>query len=278
MSLHLDTVMTQKTTAVQAAAWAAFEAPTAAGSARLWVLDHVRHAADAAIALEASAPLLDALDAWFGFSPAWRWCAPGSGLGPSQPHARAQWHGADGAQRPGCRIELPWPLLRSLPAPPESLAQQLRWTAVPATLVLGQFPISEEDLQCLEPGGAVLLPGSMARPWLGWMRAADEKAVPGAGLPVVLASPFAPQPLGSATAGGPAPVAADDELFEVRLAMPLPLEAPHLAGWSSATPDATGARASLWRCAGDGGGARKLGVGSLLPWGDGWALHVETLE
>jgi len=71
--------------------WATFEAPTAEGAVRLWVHDTVRHAADAALTLESCAPLLDALDAWFGFAPAWRWCAPGTPSGGVPPHARAQW-------------------------------------------------------------------------------------------------------------------------------------------------------------------------------------------
>ena len=247
--------------ATAAAPWAAFEAPTAEGTVRLWVPGSVRHAADAAVALQSCAPLLDALDSWFGFAPAWRWCAPGTPSSGVPAHARATWHreastpatpaGAacriDAPAGGACRIELPWPLLRQLDAPPVPLAAQLHWSAASATLVLAQMQLDEVELESMEPGGAVLLPYSMSAPWQGWLRAARSDG------------------------------ASDAGLYEVRLSLPRPFDAAQLAGWVSADPGEPEARASLWRCAGDGGSARYLASGALMPWGDGWALHLETL-
>ncbi len=276
--------------ATAAAPWAAFEAPTAEGTVRLWVPGSVRHAADAAVALQSCAPLLDALDSWFGFAPAWRWCAPGTPSSGVPAHARATWHreastpatpaGAacriDAPAGGACRIELPWPLLRQLDAPPVPLAAQLHWSAAPATLVLAQMQLDEVELESMEPGGAVLLPCSMSAPWQGWLRAADESAAAGSGLPVLLASPWQAQPLAPSDRAAPAE-RSDPGLYEVRLSLPRPFDAAQLAGWVSADPGEPEARASLWRCAGDGGSARYLASGALMPWGDGWALHLETL-
>jgi hypothetical protein len=36
-------------------------------------------------------------------------------------------------------------------------------------------------------------------------------------------------------------------------------------------------RASLWRCAGPSGAERFLAGGRLLPWGDGWAMLIESV-
>jgi hypothetical protein len=261
-----------------AAAWATFEAPTAEGTVRLSAPGTVRHAADAAVALQACAPLLDALDQWFGFAPAWRWCAPGTpATSNGAAHARATWHGeATTPAMPAvtCRIELPWPLLRQLDAPPAPLAAQLHWSAAPATLVLAQMSLDDVELDMMEPGGAVLLPCSMVTPWLGWLRAADEDATAGSGLPVALAEPWQARALPPAERAAP-PESNDATLVEVRLALPCPLIAAQLAGWINIDRADPEARASLWRCA--GGGARYLASGALMPWGDGWALHLETL-
>ena len=258
--------------------WTTFEAPTAEGAVRLWVHDTVRHAADAALTLESCAPRLDALDAWFGFAPAWRWCAPGTPSGGVPPHARAQWHrdSTDGAGAAACRIELPWSLLRQLDAPPAPLAAQLHWSPAAATLVLAQLPLDDVELEMMEPGGALLLPCSMVAPWQGWLRAADEGAATDRGLAVRLIDPWHFQVLPEAERR-PAADATDAGLYEVRLSLPRPLDAAQLAGWQQGDPGEADARASLWRCAGDGGSARYLAGGALMPWGDGWALHLETL-
>lgn len=257
------------------APWAAFEAPTAEGTMRLWVHDSVRHAADAAVALDSCTALLDALDDWLGFAPSWRWCAPGTPSGGVPPHARAQWQ-RDASGPATCRLELPWSLLRQISAPAAPLAAQLHWSPATATLVLEQMQLDDAELECLEPGGAVLLPASMAGDWPGWLRAADESAAGGTGLPVRLAGPWQPQPLPTG-AHAPAPAPADGAVYEVRLSLPRPFDAAELAGWQSAATGEPEARASLWRCAVDGGSARFVASGALMPWGDGWALHLETV-
>jgi hypothetical protein len=274
MTLHAEQLKPVAHAPAAAAPWAVFEAPTAEGTVRVGVPGSVRHAADAAVALQACAPMLDALDAWFGFAPAWRWCAPGTPAGGATAHARATWRHEAASTGSACRIDLPWPLLRQLDAPPAPLAAQLHWSAAPATLVLAQMPLDDVELDMMEPGGAVLLPCSMVTPWLGWLRAADEDAAAGSGLPVALANPWQAQAPPSAERAAQ-PESNDAALVEVRLALPRPLNAAQLAGWINIDRAEPEARASLWRCA--GGSARYLASGALMPWGDGWALHLETL-
>ena len=261
------------------AGWATFEAPTAAGSLRLWVHGIVRHAADAAVLLETCAPLLDALDAWIDFSLAWRWCPQGAPVGPVKPHARAQWSAQarpldDGQGHPSCRIDLSWALLRGLAAPPETLATQLRWTVTPGVLVLTQMRLDDDELAALEPGGAVLLPASMAPGWQGRLRASDEPATALAGLPVALPTPWTPEAL----AAGSANPNEGDDLCELRLGLPRPMDARSLAGWQRIDPIDPEARVSLWRCASETGPARYLASGVLMPWADGWALRIDSLD
>ena len=255
--------------------WIAFEAPTAAGLLLLWIRGGARHAADAAVLLDSSAALLDALDAWIGFAPAWRWCAQGPTTDPVAPHARAQWQpsGAEDSQ-PGCRIDLPWTLLRGLPAPGDPLAARLHWAVTPAVLVLTQMRLSDDETAALEPGGALLMPASMDAAWQGRLRACDEAATPATGLPVALPRPWAPEPATAAKV----PASADDAWCEVRLGMPRPMDARALAGWTACGPFEPDMRASLWRCAGESGPARYLAGGVLLPWGDGWALQIDALD
>jgi len=260
------------------AGWAAFEAPTAAGSLRLWAHGVVRHAADAAVLLETCAPLLDALDGWIDFALAWRWCPPDPKGGATVPHARAQWSAEartpDSQGQPSCRIDLPWALLRGMAAPPEPLAAQLRWVMTPAVLVLTQMRLDDDDLAALEPGGVVLVPASMTVGWQGRLRPSDEAAVPLAGLPVALPTPWTPEPI---TVEWATPYEGD-ELCELRLGLPRPMDARSLAGWQRIEPIEAEARASLWRCANEAGPARYLASGVLMPWGDGWALRVDSLE
>jgi hypothetical protein len=70
---------------------------------------------------------------------------------------------------------------------------------------------------------------------------------------------------------------ADGSVYEVRLSLPRPFDAAELAGWQGAATGEPEARASRWRCAVDGGSARFVASGALMPWGDGWALHLETV-
>ncbi len=144
-------------------------------------------------------------------------------------------------------------------------------------LVVSRFRLAVEELKQLEPGGAVVLPESLSPPWQGWLRAADEPAHPGLGVPVDLAQPSTPRLL-PATAHTAEAQQADLRIpCEVRLGVVHALAADRLGGWCEGeTLDQVGATAVLWRSA----GARpaRLGTGRLMPWGSGWALALESLD
>jgi hypothetical protein len=231
----------------------------------------VRHAVDAALALHRCEPLLCALQAWTGLALDWRWdataCSPAAGS-----HACARWRldpTLEGS------LELPWALLRELPVPDTALAA-LHWPALPAVLAVSQLRLGAEELARLEPGGAAVLPDSLLPGWHGLLRAADEPA--GRGVPVALPSPAAPRlaPRHAHRAALQCDGNDGRVACEVRLATP-ELPADRLAGWRDDEPLADiGPQASLWRCAGSHGSAQSLAVGRLMPWGDGWALAIET--
>lgn len=279
-----------------AGAW--YEADSSAGLLRLYAARAVRHAADAAVLLARCEALLAALDGWTGQALSWRWLASPGAVMPTASHARVSWEPAPAAEGdartqdrrdPGCRLELPWTLLRRLPAPPAPLAAQLHWADVHAVLAAAQWQIPDEELALLEPGGAVVLPASMTPDWRGLLRTLDERASPGAGVPVALAAPHAPQRIPVA-GDAPAAVAMPAGPWcEVRIAMPQAIPGDRLAGWYDgevlppaavdiAGAAATGPRASLWRCAADREPARCLATGALMPWADGWALAIEQCE
>lgn len=228
-----------------------------------------RHAVDAAIALGRCEALLDALDDWLGEPLDWRWiptaaaCAGGG-------RATACWR-ADPAAT--VRVELPWALLRALPAPAGALAAGLDWTEVPVVLALDRFEIDADELALLEPGGAVVVPASFEPGWRGRLRAVDEDA--GAGVPVALPSPWAPR----LTVAGDAAADAPGTACELRLSLPRALPGDRLAGWRDAPLDGAAtdaAAASLWRLA-PGAAPRCLALGRLAPWGPGRALLVDAL-
>ena len=82
--------------ALDTGAW--FEAATSAGSVRLCAFtgQGVRHAAEAALALERCEALLQGLHAWTGIALDWRW-SPSAPRRPSGSHAAASWEpGATG--------------------------------------------------------------------------------------------------------------------------------------------------------------------------------------
>jgi hypothetical protein len=71
---------------------------------------------------------------------------------------------------------------------------------------------------------------------------------------------------------------------ELRLDLPLGVSAHRLAGWQAAGDAGeivrlaeSGLRAALWRAATPRHAELRLAAGTLMPWGDGWALAVETL-
>lgn len=263
-----------------AGAW--FEAQAGGSPLRLYASGSARHAADAAVALARCEPLLDALDAWLGTTLDWRWIAAPSAVTATASHARAHWlpgqGGKAGRKEGGCRLELPWPLLRSLPAPDEALAQCLHWLEVPVVLAIAQLHIGHDEFALLEPGGAVVLPESMQSRWHGVLRALDEPGQAGAGVPVALASPWSPRrvPVGTRTETR-AEAAGDRVACEVRLAIPHAVPADRLAAWFDGDLGEVGPRAGLWRCATEREPAACLATGELMPLGDGWALALDEL-
>ncbi|NML18522.1 hypothetical protein [Azohydromonas caseinilytica] len=292
-----------------------FEASVAAGPLRLRIdSPALRHAPDAAIALQRCEALLEALEGWMKQPLHWRWTEIPIAPAPRGSQARAQWRldeGSDGVSLQGS-LELPWALLRALPAPEGVLAAWLQWPALPARLLLSCPRLSGEELERLEPGGALLLPESFNTSWTGLLRAASE---PGGGVPVRLDAPLAPR-----LAAGEAPAASADssslrcvrpepvegpvgqpgarastssartepsiEAFtadglqacEVRLDLPRALPAERLAGWpAGAVLDGAGPGATLWLRAQGRRPALCLARGRLMPWGSGWVLAVEAL-
>jgi hypothetical protein len=258
-----------------------------------------RHAADAALALHRCEELLEALDGWAaqvgavaaaiastpadgssrpasGAAPTqpldWRWIAtPGrAGIGPG--HAFVGW------PEPACRLVAPWAWLRARGAPPAALAGRLQWPAVDVVVAVARLRLERDELGRIEPGGAVLLPPSMRRPWRGRLRGADE--ADDAGVAIELISPSAARLLGHAVADEPAPPQDDVDgriACEVRLACDALLPADRLAGWRDDVLPEFGARAELWRCAAPRRPPLKLAGGRLMPWGDGWAMAIEAL-
>jgi hypothetical protein len=263
-----------------------FEAPTAAGTVRLRVTGAVRHAADAAIVLARCGELIDALEEWSGIALAWRWVAA---LSPTtaESHARVLWRfdvdGTAGGKaappsEPGWQLELPWTLLRVLPAPTGVLAQRLCWLEVPVVMATAQIQLSAGELQLLEPGGAVILPESVHAESPGLLRASDEPARAGWGMPAAMRLPSSVRRVAS----GPRPeiqtdAAVDGAWCEVRLDGLRAVPGDRLAGWYDGDLGPVGTRASLWRCATDLETARPLATGTLVPWADGWALLLQAL-
>lgn len=256
-----------------------FEATCAGASVRLWAglgAPAAAHAAEAAILLHAAEPLLSSLDDWHGAELAWRWVeapAPG-GQGT---HAGARWRGEAAAHE--CLVAWPWALLRSLPPPPPDLAAQLEWPLLETVLVLAELQLDHAELELLEPGGAVLLPQSLQPPWQGRVRAAEEALH--SGVVVDLSIPSRPR-LGLPDEQRPCAEPVTDPgraACELRLDLSLGVSAARLAGWRREgdageivrLPE-TGLRATLCHA------ERALAGGRLMPWGDGWALAVETVE
>lgn len=261
----------------QAPTW--FDAPSPFGVLRLCVRgpSAAGHAAAAALALQQAAPLLDAFDDWSLLDADWRWLdVPAEAPAPGT-HVGADWQPVADAPL-AARLELPWPLLRHLP-PPEALAGVLRWPALPATAVVARLELDGDELAALEPGGAVLLPESMRPGWLGLLRAADEPA--GTGVAVALhpqSARLAPTVLERSSAAPPLPAdPARPIACEVRLASVAAIGVERLAGWAPGALGELGPCASLWRNAGPHGAASLLASGHLLPWGDGWAMALETV-
>lgn len=244
-----------------------FEAPTPHGLLQLQArtdLDSATCAAQAAVLLEGCAELLGALDAWLGQDLAWRWPASNPVLTP----------GADGPHWPAAasQLQAPWGLWRVLPAPPPLLAQGLLWPEQQALLSLGWLALDDAELAALEPGGAVLLPptpGAGSASAGCRLRALDESAGPQVGLPLAWQPDALPRLLPAGNTGADAtPAPAAGTLFELRLSQPLPVPGRLLTGWADPVLPSLPPDAGLYR------GNTALAQGTLVPWGDGWALLV----
>lgn len=259
-----------------------FEAPTPHGPLALCLHEAggpAAHAAAAALALQRAAALLQPIDDWLGDgAPDWRW-APAPPAGPDAAALRLPW------REGGHQLIAPWRWLRALPPPPPALAAELQWPAIEARLGITRLRLAGEQLQQLEPGGALLLPASMRPGWTGWLHGSTEPAEAGSAL--LLDDPARPRMRGHT----PAPTQAGEITLdmdgmvggrpcEVRLHLTRALPAGCLAGWcdeplrDAIAPDLA---ASLWQCATVREPERCLAQGRLLPWGDGWALLIDGL-
>jgi hypothetical protein len=244
-----------------------YEASAAAGTVRLRLGGAARHAVDAAIALDARANLLEAIERWLDMELDWRWSASSCQSPEPASHARVYVRGDEPGGASAC-IEWPWGLLRSVRPPDEPLACRLRWDKLPAVLALAQFTLDAEELRMLEPGGALLLPESMRDSWHVWLRAADEPAR--SGVPLTLHAGSAPRARHPEAAALPT-------VHEVRLCLAHPLAVEALAGWSDPLlPPLWQAEVSLWQCADAVQSDRHIASGALMEWGDGWAMHLRT--
>lgn len=250
-----------------------FEAPTPFGPMRLCAgaaEAPARHAADAAITLHECEALLAGLDASAGQALAWRWTPVAPAGQALAAQARAHW------REPPCQLFAPWTWWRSLPAPAESWRRQLQWPQVPVVLSIARLRLSDADLAQLEPGGAIMLPASQQPAWQGLLRRADESML--GGVPVDLASPLAPALAPDGRLAGVLAAFGDAGVpCEVRLAIAPTMAGERLAGWSAEGLGPAGPAASLWRCPGEHGPARCLAEGALMPWGDGWAMALQTV-
>ena len=258
--------------------WAAlgtwFEAPTPHGPLQLYLGEPggpAAHAPAAALALQRASTLLDPLDDWLGeAAPDWRW-QPETTTQRGPTMLRLPW-------RDSChQLIAPWRWLRALPPPPEVLAEGLQWPAIEAVLAIARMGLRADELQQLEPGGAVLLPASMKPGWTGRLRAAHESEY--AGVAVQLDDLARPRVL-----PGAAPSLEESSgagrVCELRLNLRGTLPARSLTGWQAdALQDALSPdlAATLWQQPAGREPARCLAQGRLLPWGDGWALLVDGL-
>lgn len=248
-----------------------YEAPAAEGTLRL-VLETVSGqppacAAEAAVRLAQAEPLLAAVEAWCGRAFEWSWA--GSGEAPTG-GATARWAGAG----VGACLTLPWALLRQLSPPPWPLAHQLQWLPVAAELVLAVLSPAPEEQQALEPGGAVLLPASFEPDWFACLQAEGEGAA--GGLRVLLdmsAGALRPCPASAAVGAEPPPKA-----WALSCAWPEPLPPEQLLGWrDEPLPIDLTRRVALWQHAA-GVPAVCRAQGRLLPWGEGRALWIESVQ
>ncbi len=251
------------------------------------------HAAAAAVLLADAEPVPAALDIAQGEPLAWSWVA--------QPHAPAPGPSSGLVLRsrtdPATCVHLPWAWWRARQSRAHAVAdwaEAFEWPEVPATLRAGRLRLSAQELDDLEPGGAVLWAAPAAR---GWRAALVPDACQDALLEVWLAGPPGASPLSPRLAApGEPPLPADGgdlpvpephdadgtgRLCELRFELVRPLSPRLLAGAGEAggaTPGPTRSLVQLWQCAERRQPECRLASGHLLPWGDGWALVIDSLE
>lgn len=258
-----------------------FEATTASGSLHLCVagIDTAAHAAEAALVLQRCEALLQGLDDWVGEEVPWRWNTVPALRVASGTETNAWWRpGADADETAPdvyCRVVFPWAWLRGRSAPAGAWTGRLHWPGVPAVLVIARLQIPADELAWLEPGGAVVLPASLKPGWHGVLRAADEPAL--AGVPVALSTALEARLVKLEAQAADTTPGAGACLCEVRLDVARALPGDHLAGWCDDVPVDAGPLATLWRCAAVSEPARCLAAGRPMPWGEGWALAIESL-
>jgi len=251
-------------------AW--FEAASAFGS--LWLCVQTGapalHAAAAAVVLQQAGPMLDALDDWSVLELDWRW-TPVPQAADAGSHVVVRWPDDDAAPV-AAHLVLPWTLVRQLQPPTGTLADSVRWEPAQATVVVARLTLGGDELDTLEPGGAVVLPDSMRSDWRGVLRARGEPL--DAGAPLALTPPHAPQVVPRDQAVCSLAPEAGAVICEVRLDSTPMVAVDRLAGWAPGDIGDLGIRASLWRCDGT---PRRCAGGVLLRWGDGWALGLDTV-
>lgn len=251
------------------AAW--FEAASPFGA--LWLCVQtgaaVRHAAAAAVVLQQAGPMLDALDDWTVLELDWRW-TPLPQAADAGSHVVLRWPDDDAAPV-SAHMVLPWSLVRHMPPPTATLADSVRWEPAQATAVIARLALSAAELDALEPGGAVVLPESMHPDWRGALRARGEPL--DAGTPLALAAPHAPRVVPRDPAARPLTCETGTVACEVRWDRTPMVAIDRLAGWSTGDIGDLGSLASLWRC---DGAPRRCAGGTLMPWGDGWALALDA--
>jgi hypothetical protein len=282
-----------------------FEAPTRFGS--LWLCiaaadGPARHAAGAALLLRRCEALLAALDPCSPDALAWRWAtaraAPAASasaqacvdvhlqpLGSSEQtgHAALATEALGEIDTAGdepiirCQLVCPWTWLRSLPAPGERWRATLQWPQVQAVLTVARLRLSAGELCDIEAGGLVILATSLQPAWHGVLRAAAEPC--DAGIAVSLTPLLAPQVARQRFAPGVLAPTGDrsGSLCEMRLELPADVPGDWLTGWQPLTLGPVGPGATLWRCADEGEPPVRIAGGTLVPWGEGWALLVHHL-
>ncbi len=185
--------------------------------------------------------------------------------------ARARWQLPGGVSG---SIAVPWNALRAS-ARMHLHPAELQWQRVHAVCVLDRFDLEAHDIECLEPGGAVVLPATMSPGWVARLRAHGEAE--GAGLALRLAvGPGDVAVRGVISAAG-AVHTSRARTWEVRSLRPLSVEADQLCGWAAleGLPQALFTELELARTRADG---PPIGVmpGTLMPWGRGAALWLRS--